>query len=140
MNILNPLLGGALIGLAATILLLANGRVMGVSGILGGLIPPGQREFPWRIAFLAGLLVGSFLIPLFGFTVMSVPFDRGLTAALIGGWFVGFGTTLGNGCTSGHGVCGISRLSLRSMSATGVFMALGILTVILFIQFFGGAQ
>lgn len=128
-EIINPLIGGILIGLAATGMLWTNGRVMGISGILGGLLRPNKSDSTWRMIFFIGLFCGALIIPLLGFTIMSTPFDRGLVSALVGGLLVGFGTTLGNGCTSGHGVCGTSRLSPRSIIATLVFMFLGILSV-----------
>src|SRR6478609_9551560 len=123
-----PLLGGALIGLAATVLLALEGRVMGVSGIVGGLMDRKSNGHAWRWAFLLGMLItGIFLrsgeAPVFGSSPAST---LGLIAA---GLLVGFGTRLGSGCTSGHGVCGMSRLSLRSIVATLVFMAAGFITV-----------
>ena len=127
---MNPLVaalaGGALIGLAASALLLLNGRVAGVTGIVAGLWGP---DASWRILFLGGLLLGSAamtrLVP--GSLEVSVHLPA---AALIGGGLlVGFGTRLANGCTSGHGVCGIARLSKRSITATAIFMASAALTV-----------
>ena len=138
LEIINPLLGGIFIGLAATGLLWANGRIMGISGILGGLLNTKNTDQPWRVSFLLGLILGSFLIPSFGFSVMETPFPRGLMAAAIGGLLVGLGTSLGNGCTSGHGVCGISRFSMRSIAATITFILSGIVSVFVFNTFFGG--
>lgn len=138
LNILAPLIGGAAIGLAASLMLWANGRVMGVSGILGGVLKPKAKDTLWRVLFLVGILIGSFIIPKLGFSIMTIPFERGISAAIFGGLLVGIGTTIGNGCTSGHGVCGISRLSPRSLAATAVFMTLGILSVSLFNYFSGG--
>lgn len=137
-DFVNALIGGICIGLAASGMMWANGRVMGVSGILGGLFKPKDKDVVWRILFIGGILTGSFLIPQLGFSVMEVPFDRGIASALIGGLFVGVGTTIGNGCTSGHGVCGISRFSPRSIVATIIFMVLGITTVGALNSLFGG--
>src|SRR5690606_12695396 len=104
-------------------------RITGVRGILGGLLRRPTADFLWRAAFILGILVGGALIPLFGYTVLEVPFSRGLMAAAGGGLLVGFGTSLGNGCTSGHGVCGISRMSTRSIMATLTFMFFGFISV-----------
>ena len=134
-TVLYPIIGGVLIGLAASGMLWANGRVMGVSGILGGVLVRTNKDVLWRALFLSGIVLGSLLIPKIGFSIMEVPFSRELWAAGVGGLLVGVGTTLGNGCTSGHGVCGVSRFSPRSLAATAVFMTLGILTV----SFLGGA-
>jgi hypothetical protein len=124
------LLGGALIGLSATLLLLANGKVAGVSGILGRALVPVRGEFAWRACFLLGLPLGAGLVRAFagdlhGFAITGEP---RLVAA---GVLVGFGTALGNGCTSGHGVCGLARGSRRSLAATLVFLASGVATVFL---------
>jgi uncharacterized membrane protein YedE/YeeE len=138
-EVLNPIIGGALIGLAASGMLWANGRVLGVSGILGGLFKPSSKDLPWRALFIMGLVLGSLIIPEIGFTIMEYQFDRSLIAAGVGGLLVGFGTTMGNGCTSGHGVCGISRMSPRSIAATAVFMVLGFVSVGLINALFGGS-
>ena len=132
------LIGGLLIGLAASGLLLGSGRVMGISGILGGLLDPKVKDTLWRTSFLLGLLVGSSLIPLMGFSALEIPFHRGLVSAGVGGVLVGIGTTIGNGCTSGHGVCGMSRLSPRSFVASIVFILSGVVTVALYNTVFGG--
>jgi uncharacterized membrane protein YedE/YeeE len=137
-DFLNALIGGIFIGLAASGMMWSNGRVMGVSGILGGLLAPKTQDILWRGLFVAGLVLGSFFIPRLGFSILQTPFDRGLMAAVAGGLLVGVGTTLGNGCTSGHGVCGISRFSTRSLAATAVFMAFGIITVGIIRNIFGG--
>ncbi|MFO1302236.1 MAG: YeeE/YedE family protein [Burkholderiales bacterium] len=120
--------GGVLIGLAAAILLLWNGRVAGVSGIAGGLLRPSRGDVAWRAAFLAGLVAA----PLCYAIVRALPpvrFDVSITAIAAAGLLVGVGTRIGSGCTSGHGICGISRLSPRSLVATMVFMASGVATV-----------
>jgi uncharacterized membrane protein YedE/YeeE len=121
--------GGALIGLAAALLLWANGRVVGVSGMLGGVLAPVRGDVSWRAVVLLGLLIAG------GFGVWLAPeqigrSSRSLPLLAVAGLCVGIGTRLSNGCTSGHGVCGVSRLSLRSLVATGTFMASGVLTVL----------
>lgn len=120
--------GGVLIGLAAASLFWLNGRIAGISGVLAGLLRrAGRDEVIWRLAFLAGLLLaGSMAMP----APAMVP-GSNLPLLLVSGLLVGFGTRLGNGCTSGHGVCGIGRLSWRSLVATMTFMAAGFVTVFL---------
>ncbi|RKH03862.1 YeeE/YedE family protein [Corallococcus carmarthensis] len=129
-----PLLGGALIGLSASLLLLAHGRVAGISGVVGALLGPVRGDVAWRILFLGGLLTGGLLLAWLhpgGFPA-PVALDVGRASLLGGaGLLVGFGSQLGSGCTSGHGVCGISRGSVRSIVATLTFMATGVLTVFL---------
>ncbi len=121
--------GGILIGLAATLLLLFNGRIAGISGIMGGLIKAPRTELFWRCAFLAGIVIGAFLFHLIkpDFYQPREHFPIWLLAC--GGFLVGFGTRMGNGCTSGHAVCGIARGSNRSIVATITFMVSGFLTV-----------
>lgn len=122
------LAGGVLIGIAAAMLVLLNGRIAGISGIMGGLLMPQQRDVGWRIAFLLGLLAAPIAFHLF--RAMPVPrIDAGFGTLVIAGLLVGVGTSYGAGCTSGHGVCGLSRLSPRSLVATLAFMAAGMLTV-----------
>jgi uncharacterized protein len=129
-NTLGGLIGGALIGLAAVLLLALNGRIAGISGILGGLITStGRGDRFWRCAFIFGLLAGAGLYAL----TSGLPLElqaRGPTL-LVAGLLVGFGTRLGSGCTSGHGVCGLARRSPRSLRATMVFMVAAALTVFL---------
>lgn len=121
-------LGGALIGLASALLLLFNGRVAGVSGIVGGLTS-GHADRGWRAAFLAGLLVGGFVLVSM-MPAAFLPSARASWPLLVGGGLlVGYGTRMGSGCTSGHGVCGLSRLSSRSLAATLTFMGTGFATV-----------
>jgi len=133
----NALLGGGLIGLSATILLLVSGRVTGISGIFFGVLKPVKNDFHWRLMFVLGLLFGGFIASFF----LDSPFinlsGRPLTAVVIGGFLVGFGTRLGSGCTSGHGVCGISRLSPRSIAATLTFIGAGIVSVYLISKIIG---
>lgn len=120
--------GGLLIGLAAALFLLANGRVLGVSGIVGGLLPPQRGDTGWRVTFIAGLLAAPWLWQLFA-PLPAMRFDAGAAQLVLAGLLVGWGTREGSGCTSGHGICGLSRLSPRSMVATGAFMATGFATV-----------
>ena len=122
--------GGILIGCAAALLVLSSGRIAGVSGIAGGLLTPRRADIGWRIAFLLGLLLAPVVFRLYG----RLPFpriDAGFGTLLIAGLLVGLGTSYGSGCTSGHGVCGLSRLSPRSLVATLAFMAAGMATVFL---------
>ena len=124
------LAGGMLIGLAAALLILFNGRIAGISGIVGGLLRPRSGDLGWRIAFLAGLIGTPLLYPLWQ-ALPSVQIDAGTPALILAGLLVGVGVRYGAGCTSGHGVCGLSRLSPRSLAATCAFMAAGFLTVYL---------
>lgn len=133
------LIGGAVIGVAVSIMLIFNGRVTGISGILGGLLIPKKSDISWRLLFVLGLISGGFLLKfIHPQSFQSQTGSMTLLDYALAGLLVGFGTLLGNGCTSGHGVCGISRLSLRSMMATVVFIGFGILSVVLFKFFKGG--
>ncbi len=124
------LAGGAMIGFAAVLFMWLNGRIAGVSSIVGGLIIPDKANLPWRAAFIIGLISAPILYGFFGGPVTaSIPHSSLLMLA--GGLLVGIGTQLGSGCTSGHGVCGVSRFSMRSVAATFTFLATGILTVFL---------
>ncbi len=120
--------GGALIGLAAAIFILANGRIAGISGILGGLLRPMAGDISWRITFVLGLVMAPVLYGLFA-ELPAIRIDSGFPALVIAGLLVGIGTRYSSGCTSGHGICGISRLSPRSLVATTSFMAAGFATV-----------
>ena len=122
------LAGGLLIGLAAAALVLLNGRIAGISGILGGLLRPAQGDIAWRAAFLAGLVGAPLAYGLFA-ALPEVHIKAGDTALVAAGLLVGLGTRYGSGCTSGHGVCGLSRLSPRSLVATLSFMLAGFVTV-----------
>ena len=124
------LFGGILIGLASALLMLLNGRVTGISGILAGVLRPVREDTAWRALFLLGLLSGGIVTALAfpGLAAKSAP-AVGLPTVLLGGVLVGFGVRLGNGCTSGHGVCGIGRLAPRSIVATVTFIATAALTV-----------
>jgi uncharacterized protein len=126
----SALAGGILIGLAAAWLLLMDGRMLGASGLLGGLIPPGASDWQWRLAALAGLIVAP-LVAAILFASARPTIAAGPVILVVAGLLVGFGTRLANGCTSGHGVCGLARLSPRSLAATVTFMAAGFLTVFL---------
>ena len=126
----SALLGGALIGASAALFLVLNGRIAGISGILGGLIHPVRSEIGWRLAFLAGLFMAPLAYVAFGGSLPPVNLTRSFGLLVVAGLIVGFGTRLGAGCTSGHGVCGIGRGSPRSIAATLVFMATAILTVL----------
>lgn len=125
----SALVGGALIGVSAALLLLLNGRIAGISGIVGGLLQPTSGEVAWRVAFLAGLVVAPLAYAGAGGALPPVTLDAPLGVLALAGVLVGFGTRLGAGCTSGHGVCGIGRGSRRSLAATGVFMATAVATV-----------
>lgn len=118
----SALAGGALIGLSAALLLLLNGRLAGVSGIVSGLLPPVRGDAAWRLAFAVGLMLGPVLYALARGAVPAIHVDASLPVLIGAGLLVGYGTNLGSGCTSGHGVCGLSGLSLRSLAATFVFM------------------
>jgi len=132
------LLGGALIGAASAWLLLADGRIAGVSGILGGLLRPAPGDRSWRLAFVLGLPAGYALYSwLAGRPPVSIEAPALQLAAA--GLLVGFGTRLGSGCTSGHGVCGVARASPRSIAATATFMGLGFATVFVVRHLLGGA-
>ena len=130
----NSFLGGICIGIAASILLLVNGRVMGISGILGDIITFKEKnELNWRIVFIIGVLIGP-LIYLLIFQDIKSTMIADTTLLIQAGLLVGIGTTLGNGCTSGHGICGLARFSVRSAVATVTFVGFGIMTV----YFIGG--
>jgi uncharacterized membrane protein YedE/YeeE len=117
--------GGALIGLAATLLLLVQGRIAGISGVLGQLIGQHTTDRNWRMTFLVGLFAGGALVVWLSPEMIVAPNHRSLSQLIAAGLLVGYGTRLGNGCTSGHGVCGLSRRSGRSLAATVTFMATG---------------
>ena len=128
-NPVSALIGGALIGTAAALFVLLYGRITGISGILGGLLAPTRNDVAWRIAFLAGLLAAPFAYAAVSGELPQVDVSASVPLLILGGLLVGFGTRLGAGCTSGHGVCGIARRSPRSLVATAVFMTSAIATV-----------
>jgi uncharacterized protein len=121
-------IGGALIGLAATLLMVLTGRIAGISGILGDLVDLAGRDRLWRLAFLAGLIAAPLVLAASGHK-LSAPAMPGWFIVIAAGLLVGFGTRLGSGCTSGHGICGIARLSPRSIVATVTFVAVAMLVV-----------
>ena len=127
-SILWAIAGGGLIGLAASWLLLAKGRVAGISGILGGVLDGADEQTGWRLSFLGGLLVGGGILMSTVPQLIVAPESRSLVFVGAAGLLVGYGTRLGSGCTSGHGVCGLTRFSPRSLIATMTFMATGFLT------------
>ncbi len=121
--------GGLLIGIASVLLLWAAGRIAGISGIVGGLLARPSGDTPWRVAFIAGLLIGGALYMAATGRPFAVELQAGWPMMIVAGLLVGFGTRMGGGCTSGHGVCGIGRLSTRSIVATVTFMAVAVATV-----------
>ena len=132
----SSLVGGALIGVATAMFVLFNGRIAGISGVIGGLLRPAKGDIGWRIAFVSGLLSAPMLYIL----VAEVPrsqIDVGYVALVLAGLLVGIGTRYGSGCTSGHGVCGLSRLSPRSLAATAAFMGAGFATVYVIRHLYG---
>ncbi len=133
------LLGGGLIGLAASLFLWSHGKVAGISGLYGGLFRKGTSDRSTRLSFVIGLLLAGLVVRLVWPSAFASSWTPSLALALVAGAVVGFGTQMGNGCTSGHGVCGISRLSVRSLVATATFMATGFLTVFLARHVLGGA-
>jgi uncharacterized membrane protein YedE/YeeE len=128
---INALLGGVVIGAAVSLMLLLNGRVTGISGIINGALTPVKGDVAWRWLFVAGLVLGGLVLKFVRPEVFSGQLDTSLGTTVAAGLLVGFGTVMGSGCTSGHGVCGISRLSPRSLLATITFIAAGMLTVML---------
>lgn len=127
------LAGGVLLGIAAALFILVNGRILGISGIVGGLMQRAPGDAGWRIAFLLGMLAApaTFLLLAPAGFLPAPRIDAGFGTVVLAGLLVGFGTQYGSGCTSGHGVCGLSRLSPRSLLATMAFMAMGFVTVFL---------
>lgn len=131
------LAGGALVGIAASLFILLNGRIAGISGILGGLLRPASGDIAWRVAFLGGLVVAPMAwLQLAAMPPIEIAADYPLLA--VAGFIVGISTRYGAGCTSGHGVCGVSRLSVRSLTATAAFMATGFATVYIVRHVIGG--
>ena len=116
-------IGGTLIGLAATLLMLFTGRVAGISGILASCLDFGAADKSWRVAFIVGLVMAPLVGGLFGYPIPSPQMPDSWSVIIVAGLLVGFGTRHGGGCTSGHGVCGVARLSIRSIAATAIFMA-----------------
>jgi uncharacterized membrane protein YedE/YeeE len=133
----SALAGGALIGAAAALFLVLNGRIAGISGILGGLLRPAAGDISWRVAFVAGLILAPVVFAVF-IALPEVRVDASYPVLVVAGLLVGLGTRYGAGCTSGHGVCGISRLSPRSIVATLAFMAAGFAVVYVVRHLLGG--
>jgi uncharacterized membrane protein YedE/YeeE len=127
---LHALLGGALIGLASATLLLTHGRIAGISGVTGSLLQPTTRDRGWRYAFLGGLVMSGLIANVVAPSAIGASV-RSLPIVIVAGAIVGFGTRLGSGCTSGHGICGLSRLSARSMVAVVTFIATGAITALI---------
>lgn len=132
-------LGGSLIGLAAVLLMAVHGRIAGMTGILTGVLPPVASDWGWRLAFLVGAIAAPAILIGFGGSDF-IAFQSSVPAPwlIVGGLLVGAGVFFGSGCTSGHGVCGLSRLSIRSMAATGTFMVATVITVFVIRHVFGG--
>ena len=135
---LSAAIGGALIGLSAVLLMLLTGRIAGVSGIFGGLLNPGSADKGWRIAFIAGLILAPLLAGWIGHGMPTPQLPANWTVIIAAGLLVGFGARLGGGCTSGHGICGVARLSPRSIAATAIFMLTAIATVAITRHVLGG--
>jgi uncharacterized membrane protein YedE/YeeE len=133
------LMGGVLIGLSASVMLLVDGKIAGISGILAGVLKPGAGDTLWRICFLAGLLAGGLLLRELWPSALDFGIIRPFPLLAIAGLLVGFGARLGSGCTSGHGVCGVSRLSPRSLVATATFIFTAALVVYLLNHLMGGS-
>lgn len=137
---LSALIGGVLIGLAASLFLLTHGRVAGISGLFGGVLRSAAEGRADRVAFIAGLLAGGVVLRLAYPAAFDSRWAAPLPIAVVAGVFVGIGTQLGSGCTSGHGVCGLSRLSIRSLVATVTFMLVGFVTMFLVRHVLGGGS
>jgi uncharacterized protein len=129
-TVINSLFGGMLIGVAASILILFNGKIAGISGIIGGLLRPKKNDVGWRVMFIMGLLISPILYTVFH-PLPTITIEANISMIIIAGILVGIGTRYASGCTSGHGVCGIARLSPRSIIATISFILAGIVTVFL---------
>jgi uncharacterized membrane protein YedE/YeeE len=125
----SALIGGAMIGCASVLLMLFTGRIAGISGIFGGFLTPTGGDKTWRLAFIAGLIVAPVLGGMVGYPLPMPQMPQSWSLIIIAGLLVGFGTRLGSGCTSGHGICGVARLSIRSVIATAIFMLTAIVVV-----------
>jgi uncharacterized membrane protein YedE/YeeE len=135
---LSAAIGGALIGLSAVLLMLSTGRIAGISGIFSGLLNMRGEDKGWRIAFLAGLILAPVIAGFIGYAMSPPKLPSSWVVIAVAGLLVGFGTRLGGGCTSGHGICGIARLSPRSIAATVIFMVTAIATVAITRHLLGG--
>ncbi len=136
---ISALVGGVIIGTAASLLLFTHGKVAGISGLYGGVLRRGTSDRSFRLAFIAGLVGAGALLRVLVPSAFASTWTASLPIALVAGLLVGFGTQLGSGCTSGHGVCGISRMSIRSILATVTFMLTGGVTVFVARHLLGGA-
>lgn len=123
------LFGGVLLGISATLLLLMNGKIAGISGVLTGLLTPKSKDYSWRLLFFVGMISGGMLGTMWFNAYIPTEFAASTGMVALAGLLVGIGTKIGNGCTSGHGICGIGRLSVRSIVATCVFMVVAAVTV-----------
>jgi uncharacterized membrane protein YedE/YeeE len=135
---LSAAIGGALIGFSSVLLMLLTGRIAGISGIFGGLLNPGSDDRGWRIAFIAGLILAPLLAAWIGHAMPAPRLPASWAVIIAAGLLVGFGARLGGGCTSGHGICGVARLSARSIAATAIFMVTAIATVAVTRHLLGG--
>ena len=131
-------IGGALIGLSAVLLMLLNGRIAGITGIAAGILDPLSSDRGWRATVVVGLIAAPLSAVLLGHSLPIVQMPASYVTIAVAGLLVGFGTRLSNGCTSGHGICGIARLSPRSIAATGIFMVAAIIVVAVTRHGFGG--
>ena len=131
-------IGGGLIGLSAVLLMLLTGRIAGISGIFGGLLDFRSEDKDWRIAFIAGLILAPLMAGWMGYGMPPPELPASWTVIIAAGLLVGFGARLGGGCTSGHGICGVARLSVRSIAATVIFMLAAIITVAVTRHVLGG--
>ncbi|WP_108652289.1 YeeE/YedE family protein [Dongshaea marina] len=138
-ELIQALVGGLLIGLSATLLLAFNGKIAGISGMVGGLFTRSWQELSWRALFIIGMLLGGVIASQLGFTFPGSFGEHNILTWIGAGLLVGIGTRLGNGCTSGHGICGIGRLSIRSMVATTLFILTAFIGVYLHLHLVGGA-
>jgi uncharacterized membrane protein YedE/YeeE len=129
---INALVGGVLIGVSVSLMLFWNGRVTGISGIINGVLTPQKGDTQWRVLFVLGLVMGGLVLKILKPETLTSTLISDTWTVIVAGLLVGFGTIMGSGCTSGHGVCGISRMSPRSLVATIAFMAAGILAVVIF--------
>ena len=132
------LLGGMILGVAAALYVILHGRILGISGIVSGLLHPKESDTAWRLSLVLGLITAPFLAALFFGIFPIIEIDSSWTASVIAGLLVGFGAQYGSGCTSGHGICGLSRLSPRSLLATLAFMGAGFITVFVIRHLIGG--
>jgi uncharacterized membrane protein YedE/YeeE len=135
---LSAAIGGGLIGLSAVVLMLLTGRIAGISGIFGGLLNFKSDDRDWRIAFIAGLILAPLIAGWIGHAMPTPKLPASWTVIIVAGLLVGFGTRFGSGCTSGHGICGVARLSSRSIAATVIFMLTAIATVAVTHHVLGG--